>query len=106
MADLNATNKVTWEYDTEENRALVTENCGKASFPALQYEEGKVSIHLNTQHTQHTHTHTHTHAHTHTHTHTVCVHRVGCVCARFCWFLVSVFGPAPHPHVSPPLVLP
>eukprot|EP00353_Schmidingerella_taraikaensis_P002814 CAMPEP_0185582606 /NCGR_PEP_ID=MMETSP0434-20130131/21002_1 /TAXON_ID=626734 ORGANISM="Favella taraikaensis, Strain Fe Narragansett Bay" /NCGR_SAMPLE_ID=MMETSP0434 /ASSEMBLY_ACC=CAM_ASM_000379 /LENGTH=126 /DNA_ID=CAMNT_0028201465 /DNA_START=28 /DNA_END=408 /DNA_ORIENTATION=- len=33
--------KLTWEYDTEENRKLVTEKCGKASFPTYQFAEGE-----------------------------------------------------------------
>jgi len=36
LADIGATG-IEWKFDTEENRALVIEKCGKASFPCYQF---------------------------------------------------------------------
>eukprot|EP00669_Euglena_mutabilis_P009864 TRINITY_DN4678_c0_g1_i1.p1 TRINITY_DN4678_c0_g1~~TRINITY_DN4678_c0_g1_i1.p1 ORF type:complete len:285 (+),score=116.11 TRINITY_DN4678_c0_g1_i1:24-857(+) len=41
-ADLS--DKVITEFDTEENRALITEKVGKVTFPALEVEPGKIIL--------------------------------------------------------------
>eukprot|EP00615_Pteridomonas_danica_P013129 CAMPEP_0114343058 /NCGR_PEP_ID=MMETSP0101-20121206/10300_1 /TAXON_ID=38822 ORGANISM="Pteridomonas danica, Strain PT" /NCGR_SAMPLE_ID=MMETSP0101 /ASSEMBLY_ACC=CAM_ASM_000211 /LENGTH=135 /DNA_ID=CAMNT_0001477547 /DNA_START=20 /DNA_END=427 /DNA_ORIENTATION=- len=44
LGEANLMDKVSFEPDDEANRAYVTEKCGKASFPALEYEPGSVML--------------------------------------------------------------
>eukprot|EP00667_Euglena_gracilis_P027680 EG_transcript_34475 len=44
LAEAGLSNKVTVEFDTEENRKYIEEKAGKCTFPALEVEPGQVML--------------------------------------------------------------
>jgi hypothetical protein len=46
LGEANLMDKVTFEPDDAKNRAYITQKCGKATFPAMEYEPGEWYIYI------------------------------------------------------------